>query len=128
MSIDIDSAIRILSQTTFAKDAIQSEVDDWFPDRPPNTLIFSSVGRSLSKIIDVSSSNEVSKLFIDIEFLLNEGDDHVVNGVATGLLEAIASESSLERIDICKVAPFFGERTKKYLLAWDKWTGVVSRF
>lgn len=126
-TIGSESALdRLTGTTDCLRIAYERLIADWQPDAPPLTVIFADLGRSLCRHVDMLPEAIVRELCLAIEDLMTHGDEAVKNAVATGMLEAILSESSANRFDISALARWFGPETRAYCLAWDAFTGIQS--
>ncbi|HEV7301789.1 MAG TPA: hypothetical protein VGN72_20800 [Tepidisphaeraceae bacterium] len=101
-------------------------LDKWFPDAPPNTLVFSTIGRSFSSASTELHNGEVAAMWCTVEHLLSKGNEEVKNAVATGLIEAVLDEISAGRLDASVIVNHLGPRTKAYCRAWDQFTGFKT--
>jgi hypothetical protein len=126
-TIDSKTAIdRLIGTADFLRIAYERLVADWQPDAPPLTVIFADLGRSLCRHVNALPEATARELCLVIEDLMAHGDENVKNAVATGMLEAILSESSSNRFNLEAIARWFGPHTTAYCLAWDAFTGVPS--
>lgn len=126
-AIDSNTALkRLVTTADFLQMAYERLVADWQPDAPPLTIIFADLGRTLCRHVGALPEATTRELCVNIEDLMMHGDEAVKNAVATGMLEAVLSESSAKRFDISALARWFGPKTKAYCLAWDAFTGIQS--
>lgn len=77
--------------------------------------------------ITMEKQKEVEKIFLLIEFFLNEGDQHVQNALATCFLENLINDASSGRIKPESFISLLGEQSKLYCKAWDGFTGVKTK-
>jgi len=124
-TIGVEAAVDALVTTAdFFRAAYKQLVEEWSPDAPPVTIIFSSLGRSFCSHSSMSSKLALMNICAVIEELMSRGDDAVQDAVATGMLEAMLAESSAGRFDMSTLTPFLGTHTKAYCRAWDEFTGI----
>lgn len=116
----VESLIRVSSRLRIAYEGLNN---DWFPDVPPLTIVFSNLGRDLCRHASSLTDVELQKVCDSIEILLDQGQEVVKNAVATGMLEAMLAESSAGRFDMSVLSAFLGQRTKAYCRSWDAFTG-----
>ncbi len=127
-SIDLADATRRLTSTSscFAE-TYENLKAEWFPDAPPATIVFSSLGRAFCQAATRSSVMELTEIWSVVEELVVNGDETVKNAVTTGLLEAILSESSAGRFCMSSIFEHFGPATMSYCKAWDAFTGCKTQ-
>lgn len=119
-----DAAVNAFINTAgFLRLSHEQLIEEWSPDTPPLTIVFSSLGRSLSRHSSTLSKKVLRDICKTMEELLNRGDDSVKNAVATGMLEAMLGESSAGRCDMLTFLPFLGNQTKSFCRSWDEFTG-----
>ena len=104
----------------------QSMKAEWVPDDPPNTLLFSAFGRALCCDIEHLTPSQLKTSWETVEDLAISGSSEVRNAVATGLIEAVLSESSSGRFNVASVIPLLGPATRAYCKAWDEFTGCKT--
>ena len=123
-TFDTEAAVNALINTSgFLRVAHEQLIEEWSPDAPPLTIVFSSLGRSLCCHSSTSSDKALMEICTVIEELMNRGDDTVKDAVATGMLEGMLGESSAGMCDMLTLAPFLGAQTKAYCRSWDEFTG-----
>lgn len=124
MTIDTGTAVqRLLKAADHIQEAYESLVEEWSPDTPPSTIVFSTLGRSLCSHASSSPESELVETWNTIEDLVMYGDETVKNAVTTGLLEVMLAESSAGRFDMSTLLRFLGPETKAYCRSWDAFTG-----
>jgi hypothetical protein len=92
------------------------------PDLEIPVLWMAFVGRALSVTLDELSGPQQRAVFDVIERHLVNGSDLMKDAVATGLLEALASEVSDGRLDGPHLATLLGPESRAYIDAWDQFT------
>lgn len=122
--IDAHSAVnRLIRTAQHLRIAHERLIDEWSPDAPPLTIVFSNLGRSICRYASILTKTELAELCTVVEDLITRGEENVKNAVATGTLEAMLAESSAGRFDISLVAGLLGPETKAYCRSWDAFTG-----
>jgi len=126
-AVDISVAInRMTSNSSYFAEAYGSLNEEWRPDVPPTTIVFSMLGRAFCRHANRTTEEQMVAIWKTVEELILNGDDAVKNAVATGFLEAVLSESSAGRCSISSVSGHFGPATIAYCKAWDEFTGCKT--
>ena len=122
--IGIEEAVdALLKSADFLRFAHEKLLEEWSPDTPPSTIVFSTFGECFCSHSPTSSETTLIRICKLIEELMSRGDDGVMNAVATGMLEAMLAESSAGRFEFETVTPFLGAHTKAFCRSWDEFTG-----
>jgi hypothetical protein len=100
------------------KDAVEQCVEYWFPETPPEILLFSKVGRALATQLLMLSTAEKNLFFQYIESGICSENDKLATAVATGLIESMVTASDendelWKEMEIC-----LQPESKKHALAW----------
>lgn len=98
---------------------------DRWGESPPPTVLMSAIGKGYVREVEILGESSKQSFFRKIEKALSEGDAFIKDAVATGLLEAVASESErrgLNRADV--IDSLAGPAVLAYLAAWDEFTGA----
>jgi hypothetical protein len=89
----------------------------WEPDQPPVTVLFAALGKELVRQFDAIDKTAREAVFRYIEDGMNSKDDSLVTAVATGMIEAIVSESvrsaKWPQIEMC-----LGDLSKRHARKW----------
>lgn len=92
------------------------------PDLEIPTLWMGDVGRAVAHVLDQLSPGARRAVFDVVERYLAGGSERMKDAVATGLLEAVASEVSAGRLDGPALATLLGPASRAYLDAWDQFS------
>lgn len=92
------------------------------PDLEIPTLWAAFVGRALASAWAGLGAAERTAAMGVVETHLTAGSELLSTAVATGLLEALASEVSARRIDGPDLATHLGPRSREFLDAYDQFT------
>lgn len=126
-TIDATAAIQqLLATATHIRSQHELLINEWQPDAPPLTIVFSSAGRALCSQISNLLDPEIATLWQAVERLIVHGDSAVKNAVTTGLLELVLGEASAGRFDMKLITKYLGPETKAYCKAWDEFTGCKT--
>lgn len=108
----IDSFMeQILHEIPQLKKSYEDELNYWLPDKPPLTLLMSNLGR---EIINLRLDDEtIKKFMVNVEDGMNSNNEKLSNALATGLLETIFFNLSVESQD--KFKNLLGENSKKHI-------------
>jgi hypothetical protein len=104
-------------------DAAHAEVTvDWIPEHPPPTLWMIDMGEALAEHWEKISDDRMRQVFALVEEALTTGSEFLGNAVATGMLEALASEVSGGRLPQALLDAKMGPAASAYMKAWDEFT------
>ena len=101
---------------------LEADGDGVEPDLEIPVVWMAFVGRALSATLDQLSVPQQRAVFDVIERHLAGGSQLMKDAVATGLLEALASEVSSGRLSGPRLAALLGPRSRAYIDAWDQFT------
>jgi hypothetical protein len=101
------------------RDAVRGGAD---PDPEVPTLWAGAVGRALAAALPSLPADQQAAAFAVVERAMADGTEHLRTVVATGLLEALASEVSGGRLDPALVASLLGPASRTYVDAWDDYS------
>jgi len=93
-------------------------VDYFAPNEPPVTTLFGALGERIAEDFDSASMVVNQQVFRLIEDAMTSGDSHLVTAVATGLIEAIATETARNEGLWQRISPMLGERSLHHAKAW----------
>jgi hypothetical protein len=122
----IDATDRLLRSYPHLEQIRLAVALKWQPEEPPATVLYSAFGQSISETVGHLSNDEKTYIFDTIEQLLLQGDDIVRAAVATGLLEALLSQSSSNRFDFRAISNHLRPNTRHYCQEWDRFTGCST--
>ncbi len=95
------------------------ETEEYFaPNEPPVTAVFEALGDRIAGDFDCTSLDVNLQVFRLIEDAMVSGDSHLVTAVATGLIEAIATETARNEGLWQRISPMLGERSLHHAKAW----------
>ena len=95
-------------------------VEDWSPELPPLTILFSGLGNSFIDNFESLSNKQRRMVFEAIEAMLKGKDEELNIGASTGFLEAIAVKPSFSRM----TKEMLGEESCSFLKAWNQFMGI----
>jgi hypothetical protein len=123
--IQAENAIEIMKTTseTLANTHIHL-VQDWMPDDPPLTLVFSNMARSLKTIEETSDKVGLASIFHRLEQLMISGSEDVKAAVATGFLEAILDMISSGTLNRDAIFSVIGSESMRYCKAYSAYLGT----
>jgi hypothetical protein len=101
---------------------LEADGDGVEPDVEIPVLWMGYVGRALARTLDQLTAEQQQAVFDVVEQHLAGGSQLMRDAVATGLLEAVASEVSSGRLDGPRLAALLGPQSRAYLDAWDQFT------
>jgi len=117
--------VRISEVNAAFKRAYDMIVEEWKPEQAPITIIMAEYGLTTADAVSKLDYSAMRKVMTIVEeCMVQEGE--VANAVGTGLVEALLSESSAGRINFVIIAPFVGEKTRRFCREWDAFTGVET--
>lgn len=88
---------------------------EWEPEVPPITLLYSAVGRAIARAFKEFDPATRQYLFTRIEFGMNSSDSRIGDAVATGLLEALATQVFNNRVLLDEILSAALPESRKYL-------------
>jgi len=101
--------------------ALEAEVSEEFHPHPPGiNSLCGRIGWSISENID--SIENAADIFQLIEEALSSGTDELRNAVATGLIEAMISESDRHPGKWSGISPRLGPQSAAYAETWIAFT------
>lgn len=102
--------------------------EEWGTDTPPLTVALSEFGRFLiEEAADTFSQEDLNNIFSRIDQLLQNGSHAERDAVATGFLEAVATE--LDRFPEARwILGFIGPASRQYLTAWNQFCRRPAEF
>jgi hypothetical protein len=117
-----DFAAALLALAPQVADALTARGDEHAPDPEFPISWMSQAGVALARSLDDQPQETRAGAFALVEERLAQGSTAMREAVATGLLEALASEVSGGRADPGTVAALLGPQSRAYLDAWDQFT------
>ena len=103
-------------------DVLQKSIDEmneyWEPDQPPVTIMFAAIGKELVRQFDNLQNEKKLAVFQFIEDGINSYDIKLKTAVATGLIEALVSESTENEDLWLRIEQQLGGTSKHYALSW----------
>lgn len=117
-----DFARDLLTAAPAVGDALTEMGEELAPDPEMPTVWMGDAGQALANTLDQLSQEQQRAAFSVVEHHLATGSQLMKNCVATGLLEALASEVSGGRLDGPRLAALLGPESRAYIDAWDQFT------
>lgn len=100
------------------KISIRETVEYFAPNDPPVTALFEALGDRIAEDFDSTSVDVNQQVFRLIEDAMGSGDSHLVTAVATGLIEAIVTQTARNEGLWSRISPMLGERSLHHAKAW----------
>ena len=93
--------------------------DEWKGDNnPPYIYLYSNIGRIIANSVFLFDNKTQIEIFSHIESGINSDDEYLATAVATGLIEALVSESDNNTELWHIIENHLGIESKKHALAW----------
>lgn len=93
--------------------------DAWKGDNnPPYIYLYSNIGRIIANSVFLFDNKTQIEIFSHIESGINSDDEYLATAVATGLIEALVSESDNNTELWHIIENHLGIESKKHALAW----------
>lgn len=116
------SCRKFVDQIIALSDGMQASSDetlDYFaPNDPPVTTLFAALGDRIAEDFDSTSVDVNQQIFRLIEEAMCSSDYHLVTAVATGLIEAIVTQTARNEGLWLRISSMFGERSLHHAKAW----------
>jgi hypothetical protein len=106
--------------TLSMQSAFNEVIDDWSPELPPLTILFSAIGDSFIDEFSSLESQQKEAVFDAVEAMLKGNDEELNIGASTGFLESIASKPSFSK----SAKTMLGEESRSFLRAWNQFMEV----
>jgi hypothetical protein len=95
-----------------------SAYDYWNPEQPPTTLLFTDFGIEIARQFSTMSNNTKKAIFQHIEEGMTSNNTLLITAIATGLIEALISESEQHEGLWATIEPYLGMFSKRYAENW----------
>ncbi len=115
----IAALLRVAPQVETELRAVGSSAQ---PDLEIPVVWMGDVGAAVARVFDDLAPGDRREVFDVVEHHLSTGSQKMKEAVATGLLEAVASEVSAGRLDGPTLATLLGPASRAYIDAWDQFT------
>lgn len=96
----------------------QEVLDDWQPEEPPVTTLFAALGDRIAEDFSSVDIDVNRRIFSLIEKAMESDNQELVSAVATGLIEALATQIARQENLWERVSPFLGPRSRLHAEAW----------
>jgi hypothetical protein len=114
--------VQFIDEITKKFDGLQNAVNEineyWKPDQAPVTIIFAAIGKELVRQFDSIKNEKKLEVFQCIEDGINSSDINLRTAVATGIIEALVSESTENEDLWLRIEQQLGVSSKHYVLSW----------
>jgi hypothetical protein len=114
--------VQFIDEITKKFDGLQDAVNEineyWKPDQAPVTIIFAAIGKELVRQFDSIKNEKKLEVFQCIEDGINSSDINLRTAVATGIIEALVSESTENEDLWLRIEQQLGVSSKHYALSW----------
>jgi predicted MPP superfamily phosphohydrolase len=109
--------------TPFMQLAFNKVVDEWSPELPPLTILFSEIGTLFINTFDLTENQTNKAVFNAVEAMLKGKDEKLNIGASTGFLEAIATKDSFTK----SAKTMLGEESRTFLKSWTKFMDIQDK-
>ncbi len=106
----------------------RDDVDYWFPEEPPVTVLFGTLGRRIAEDFEHASSETNLRIFTLIESGMSDNDPQgeFRTALATGLIEALVNKA--EQMKLWEhISKSFGRLSRDYVDAWFAQQESIAR-
>ncbi|NDP59176.1 MAG: hypothetical protein GZ090_07455 [Oxalobacteraceae bacterium] len=114
--------VKFIDEITEKFDVFQEATNEineyWEPDQPPVTIMFAAIGKELVQQFDSIQNEKKLAIFQCIEDGMNSVDIDLKTAVATGIIEALVSESTENEDLWIRIEQQLGLSSKHYALSW----------
>ena len=107
----------LTTESEHAKVAWQFCVDDWMPQEPPVTILFSAMGDKIAENLNVIDADKKIRIFSLIEEAMNSHEVLLVTAVATGLIETMVTTTELNKW-VPETLSLFGPKSLSHAKCW----------
>ncbi len=109
---------KMMKTSDFLQSIVLETLEYWEPDPPPVTILFAAIGKELTRRFDSMGNESRGIAFELIEDAMNANDNALKTAVATGVIEAIVSESSRNDELWSRIELQLGSASKHHAEAW----------
>lgn len=109
---------KLMKTSNFLQSIGQETFEYWEPDPPPVTILFAAVGKELARRFDSMENESKEIAFEFIEEGMNSNDNALTTAVATGIIEALISESSRHEGLWPRIELQLGSISKRHAEGW----------
>ena len=101
-----------------ARAAYHEVLDEWRPDEPPTTILFSALGNQIAEEFNCADTETNNRVFSLIEQAMQSNDQRLTTAVATGLIEALVNRAVQSTGLWNEMAPLLGPKSLHHAEAW----------
>lgn len=101
-----------------ARAAYHEVLDEWRPDEPPTTILFSALGNQIAEEFNCADTETNNRVFSLIEQAMQSNDQRLTTAVATGLIEALVNRAVQSAGLWNEMAPLLGPKSLHHAEAW----------
>ncbi|AZP14076.1 DUF7674 family protein [Undibacterium parvum] len=109
---------KLMNTSNFLQGIALETLEYWEPDLPPVTILFAAIGKELTRRFDSMGNESIVIVFELIEDAMNANDNVLKSAVATGIIEAIISESSRNDELWSRIESQLGSTSKHHAEGW----------
>lgn len=117
-----NTCVQFINEITKKFDGLQKTVNEtneyWAPDQVPVTIMFAAIGKELVRQFDSLPNEKKSAVFQYIEDGIDSSDINLKTAVATGVIEALVSESKENEDLWLRIEHQLGLSSRHYALSW----------
>lgn len=97
---------------------VQQMLQDWAPEEPPVTILFSGLGAQIVEDFHLVGPEVNRRIFDLIERAMLSDSLPLITGVATGLIESIVSLGITQKKVWDELSMMFGQASQQHVKAW----------
>lgn len=109
--------------TPSMKSAFKKVVEEWAPELPPLTILFSEIGNSFISTFELTEYQKNKEVVDAVESMLKGKDENLNIGASTGFLETIAGKDSFTKA----VKIMLGDESRSFIKSWNEFIGIQDQ-
>lgn len=117
-------ASEIIDCSVLIKKSADELLSDWYPDFPPATIYFATLGKAVRKDFDRIDKEARGVIFNLIEMMARDSNESVSNAGLCGFVEALVSVEDFSQELHLKIIAELGPLSKVHANLWVNFEGV----